>query len=193
MRKFTAAEVQAIIEAERRGEFQLPEGYYTDATLTAALERIDTAAAYRITARRAIAEMEQPAPAKHGYGCACADCGREREDRKASDRQDCETSEMSEEAKAANRAMIAEMEKPTGHPYKASTTSPLCEVCGERKINRYGTHGLPGLEQGDQQAPAEWSGSQCPVDPDGCWIDDETEEHVNAKTAERTAGHPVTA
>jgi hypothetical protein len=62
MRKFTAAEVQAIIEAERRGEFQLPEGDYTDATLTAALERIDTAAAYKITARRAIAEMEQPAP-----------------------------------------------------------------------------------------------------------------------------------
>lgn len=91
------------------------------------------------------------------------------------------------------RALIAEMEQPTGHPYKASTTSPLCEVCGERKINRYGTHGLPGLEQGDQQAPAEWSGSQCPVDPDGCWIDDETEEHVNAKTAYRTAGHPVTA
>jgi hypothetical protein len=112
MRKFTAAEVQAIIEAERRGEFQLPEGDYTDATLTAALERIDTAAAYKITARRAIAEMEQPAPAKHGYGCACADCGREREDRKASDRQDCETSEMTEEAKAANRAMIAEMEQP---------------------------------------------------------------------------------
>jgi hypothetical protein len=135
----------------------------------------------------------EPQEKKHGYGCACADCGREREDRKASDRQDCETSEMTEEAKAANRAMIAEMEKPTGHPYKASTTSPLCEVCGERKINRYGTHGLPGLEQGDQQAPAEWSGSQCPVDPDGCWIDDETEEHVNAKTAERTAGHPVTA
>jgi predicted metal-dependent phosphoesterase TrpH len=113
MRKFTAAEVQAIIEAERRGEFQLPEGDYTDATLTAALERIDTAAAYRITARRAIAEMEQPAPAKHGYGCACADCGREREDRKASDRQDCETSEMTEEAKAANRAMIAEMDSET--------------------------------------------------------------------------------
>ena len=63
MRKFTAAEVQAIIEAERRGEFQLPGGDYTDATLAAALERIDTAAAYRMTARRAIAEMEQPAPA----------------------------------------------------------------------------------------------------------------------------------
>jgi len=43
------------------------------------------------------------------------------------------------------------VEQPTGHPYKASTTSPLCEVCGERKINRYGTHGLPGLEQGDRQ------------------------------------------
>ena len=52
-------------------------------------------------------------------------------------------------------ALIAEMEQPTGHPYKASTTGPLCEVCGERKINRYGTHSLPGLEQGDQQAPAE--------------------------------------
>jgi hypothetical protein len=41
------------------------------------------------------------------------------------------------------------------------------------------------------QKPAEWSGSECPVDPDGCWIDDETEEHVNAKTAERTANHPA--
>lgn len=71
------------------------------------------------------------------------------------DRQDCEIVEVMDEAKAVNRAMIAEMEQPTGHPYKASTTSPLCEVCGERKINRYGTHGLPGLEQGDQQAPAE--------------------------------------
>lgn len=54
----------------------------------------------------------EPQEKKHGYGCACADCGREREDRKASDRQDCETSEMTEEAKAANRAMIAEMEQP---------------------------------------------------------------------------------
>jgi hypothetical protein len=35
------------------------------------------------TARALIAEMEQPAPAKHGYGCACHDCGMEREDRKA--------------------------------------------------------------------------------------------------------------
>jgi hypothetical protein len=141
-----------------------------------------------VGARYKASDMRQ-----HGYGCACADCGREREDRKASDRQDCETPAGMEAERVAARAMIAEMEKPTGHPYKASTTSPLCEVCGERKINRYGTHGLPGLEQGDQQAPAEWSGSQCPVDPDGCWIDDETEEHVNAKTAERTAGHPVTA
>ena len=55
----------------------------------------------------------EPQEKKHGYGCACADCGREREDRKASDRQDCETSEMTEEAKAANRAMIAEMDSET--------------------------------------------------------------------------------
>ena len=37
----------------------------------------------RAAARAMIAEMEQPAPAKHGYGCACHDCGMEREDRKA--------------------------------------------------------------------------------------------------------------
>ena len=41
------------------------------------------AAAATGTAHALIAEMEQPAPAKHGYGCACHDCGMEREDRKA--------------------------------------------------------------------------------------------------------------
>jgi hypothetical protein len=39
-RTFTAAQVHAIIEAERRGEFQLPEGDYDDVTLEAALQAI---------------------------------------------------------------------------------------------------------------------------------------------------------
>ena len=43
-----------------------------------ALDRENTGTAHAL-----IAEMEQPAPAKHGYGCACHDCGMEREDRKA--------------------------------------------------------------------------------------------------------------
>ena len=37
------------------------------------------------TARDLIAEKEQTASAKHGYGCACHDCGMEREDRKAAE------------------------------------------------------------------------------------------------------------
>jgi len=57
--------------------------------------------------------MKQQMPTNEQLDCACADCGREMEDRKASDRQDCETSEMTEEAKAANRAMIAEMDSET--------------------------------------------------------------------------------
>lgn len=32
----------------------------------------------------------------------------------------------------------------------------------------------------------EWSGSPCSEDPDNCWIDDATGEHVNATTNERT-------
>lgn len=35
----------------------------------------------------------------------------------------------------------------------------------------------------------EWSGSPCPIDPDNCWVDDETGEHVNAKTCERARKH----
>lgn len=31
-----------------------------------------------------------------------------------------------------------------------------------------------------------WSGSPCPLDPDNYWIDDETNERVNAYTGERT-------
>lgn len=34
-----------------------------------------------------------------------------------------------------------------------------------------------------------WSGTLCPHDPDNCWIDDKTGEHVNAVTGERTASH----
>ena len=37
-----------------------------------------------------------------------------------------------------------------------------------------------------------WSGAQCDVDPDNCWIDDATGEHVNAWTAKRTEKHPET-
>lgn len=40
---------------------------------------------------------------------------------------------------------------------------------------------------------AEWSGSCCPRDPDNCWIDDATGEHVNATTGERTRQHPLDA
>lgn len=45
---------------------------------------------------------------------------------------------------------------------------------------------------GDEQAPVarEWNGSPCPRDPDNCWIDDETGEHVSAVTFARTAKHP---
>lgn len=39
-------------------------------------------------------------------------------------------------------------------------------------------------------APREWSGSPCDRAPDNCWIDDETGEHVNATTCERTPAHP---
>lgn len=38
-------------------------------------------------------------------------------------------------------------------------------------------------------AQDEWSGSQCDIAPDTCWIDDETGEHVNAETGARTAFH----
>ena len=38
--KFTAAEVNAIIEAERRGEFQLPPADYNDKTLAKALDKV---------------------------------------------------------------------------------------------------------------------------------------------------------
>jgi hypothetical protein len=47
-----------------------------------------------------------------------------------SDRQDCETSEMTEEAKAANRAMIAEMEQDGGRTRIGNT--PSCDLCGEQ-------------------------------------------------------------
>lgn len=33
--------------------------------------------------------------------------------------------------------------------------------------------------------PAEWSGSPCPLDPDGWWQDDATGERVSAATGER--------
>lgn len=39
-------------------------------------------------------------------------------------------------------------------------------------------------------AQNEWSGSCCPIDPDGCWVDDVTEEHVDAATGHRTPEHP---
>lgn len=35
----------------------------------------------------------------------------------------------------------------------------------------------------------EWSGRQCDVAPDTCWIDDTTGEHVNAYTNQRTPEH----
>lgn len=38
----------------------------------------------------------------------------------------------------------------------------------------------------------EWSGAECPMQPADCWIDDETGEHVNATTNERTTQHVVT-
>ena len=59
-----------------------------------------------VGARYKASDMRQ-----HGYGCACADCGVEREDRKASDRQDCETPAGMESARVAARA-IAETEQP---------------------------------------------------------------------------------
>ena len=31
----------------------------------------------------------------------------------------------------------------------------------------------------------EWNGSQCPIDPDNFWIDDDTGERVNAISGER--------
>ena len=37
----------------------------------------------------------------------------------------------------------------------------------------------------------EWSGAQCPIAPDTCWIDDVTGEHVDATTAQRTPQHPT--
>ena len=52
------------------------------------------------------------------------------------------------------------------HPYKASATSPLCVECGERKQNRYGTHGLPGSEQGEKQA--ETAGDQATKESGTC-------------------------
>ena len=36
---------------------------------------------------------------------------------------------------------------------------------------------------------SEWSGSPCDVDPDNCWIDDDTGEHVCAATGKRSAHH----
>jgi hypothetical protein len=37
----------------------------------------------------------------------------------------------------------------------------------------------------------EWSGTPCPDDPDNCWIDDETGEHVNAIDGTRSTTHPA--
>jgi hypothetical protein len=37
--KFTAAEINAVIEADRRGEIKLPAADYNDKTLTAELDR----------------------------------------------------------------------------------------------------------------------------------------------------------
>lgn len=34
-----------------------------------------------------------------------------------------------------------------------------------------------------------WSGGQCQIAPDACWIDDVTGEHVDAETGERTKEH----
>ena len=36
---------------------------------------------------------------------------------------------------------------------------------------------------------SEWSGSLCPQDPDNCWIDDATGEHINATTNARMVRH----
>ena len=155
MRKFTAVEVKAIIEADRAGKIHLEPRDYTDETLAAALRQ------YRALP---MVGTEAHPGYHHAWGkndlciykgCKAGPAELEAEYQAARDRQDCETPAGMEAERVAARAMIAEMEQPTGHPYKASTTGPLCEVCGERKINRYGTHGLPGLEQGDQQAPAE--------------------------------------
>ena len=135
MRKFTAVEVKAIIEADRAGKIHLEPRDYTDETLAAAIEQ------YRALP---LVGTEAHPGYQHAWGkndlCIYKGC-------KAGPAE----LEAEYQAAKAARALVAEMEKPTGHPYKASTTSPLCEVCGERKINRYGTHGLPGLEQGDQQ------------------------------------------
>ena len=38
---------------------------------------------------------------------------------------------------------------------------------------------------------ALWSGSCCSVAPDSCWIDDVTNEHVDARTGQRSIEHPV--
>lgn len=35
----------------------------------------------------------------------------------------------------------------------------------------------------------EWTGSQCPIAPAECWIDDATGEHVNASTGHRSTNH----
>ena len=37
--------------------------------------------------------------------------------------------------------------------------------------------------------PKEWSGGLCPLDPDNCWIDDETGEHVEAMSGKRSQYH----
>jgi len=134
MRKFTAVDVKAIIEADRAGKIHLEPRDYTDETLAAAIEQ------YR--ALPLVGTDAHPGY-QHAWGKndLCIYKG-------------CKAGPAELEAAKAARAQAAEMEQP---------------------------------------APAEWSGSQCPIDPDGCWIDDETEEHVNAKTAYRTAGHPVTA
>lgn len=53
------------------------------------------------------------------------------------------------------------------------------------------THNVTKIAGTSEPNSCDWSGSQCSVTPDACWVDDVTGEHVNAYTCVRTAQHPL--
>ena len=116
MRKFTTAEVQAIIEADRAGRIHLEPRDYTETTLAAALKQ------YRDLP---MVGTEAHPGYQHAWGkndlciykgCKAGPAELEAEyqaAKSARDRQDCETPAGMEAARAAARSLIAEMEQPT--------------------------------------------------------------------------------
>lgn len=86
---------------------------------------------------------------------------------------------------------------PSGEAYASATYSGADDPAGnfpEVNVSEYGPmDGAEVLISWCCGAPtvrgSEWSGAQCEVAPDSCWVDDDTGEHVNAVTGARTRTH----